>query len=110
MSYWVAVYKFTWLLIVAGCVIGLLCVFLPKYAEFKHLQEKQLQYEEELRLKEAELMEYRRNQELFSTNREFVEETARKSGMIKTNETLVKMVDDDPIQTNSAAPIPSPSQ
>lgn len=104
MSYWITVYKFTWLLIVAVCIIGLLCVFLPKYSELRNLREKVVQYEDELRAKEAQLMEYRRNQDSFMTTREFVEDTARKAGMVRTNETLVKLVDDDPVRTNTTTP------
>jgi cell division protein FtsB len=90
MNPWVAIYRFGWIALVILGLIGLICVFLPKYSTLRAMRTQKIEKEEETRRLEARIAELRSHQEKFLTDPAFVERTAREMGMVKPNETIFK--------------------
>ena len=92
MNYWVLIYRFAWILVVVLCVIGLVCIFLPKCQSYHELQNRRLALEQENARMEAGVRELERNQERMAADPEFVERIAREQGMAKPGETVFKVM------------------
>ena len=100
---WTTVYKFTFVLFVALGFVALVCVFFPKYAEYRSRQVKKGELKEEILTFEEECERSRRSQELLATDPSFIEKTAREIGMAKSNETVFKL-DDNVSETTNESP------
>jgi cell division protein FtsB len=90
MNYWVLIYRFAWFLLVVLCVIGMVCIFLPKCQDYQGLQGKKARLEQETRDVEASIKDLQRQQDRLQRDGAFVERTARELGMAKPGETVFK--------------------
>ncbi len=91
MTVWVVIYRITWILVIVVCLVGLVCLFLPQYAEYRELQQRAPKIREEIRLQEARMRRYQLQQEKFNTDPDYVERIARGVGMARSNETILKL-------------------
>jgi len=91
MNPWVAIYRFGWIALVALGLIGLLCLFMPKYSTLRAMRQQKIEREEETRRLEARIAQLRNDQEKFLADPAFVERTAREAlRMVKPNEVIFK--------------------
>lgn len=90
MNFWVLVYRFAWIAIVASCVMALICVFLPKTHNYQTLQKRKAVLEQGNAQIEAKVRQLRQNQRRFQTDPAFVERVAREHGMAMPGETIFK--------------------
>jgi cell division protein FtsB len=95
VSYWVTVYRFTWILIVVVCVVGLVCLFLPRYAEYRSLQQRRDDLAEGVRKDVERRKQLLLQQEKFRTDPEYVEQIARDDGMVGPDQSVIKLVTND---------------
>ena len=94
MNVWVAVYKITWLLIVAVVCLVIAVIFcVPRYAKYKDMLRCRAEMQEQKQLIELRRNRLQENQQKFSTDPAFVERTARSAGMVKSNETVGRLAD-----------------
>ena len=94
MSYWIAIYRFAWALLLVLCVVGLVFLFLPQCRRLEDLKRRRAALRREVVDTRAEIRELTLNQERFATNPAFVERTARESGesgMVKPNEIVFRL-------------------
>ena len=87
---WVAIYRFAWGALIVLAVIGLLCIFLPRIHGLTAMQRKKATLQEENRLKEQRIMELKTSQQRFHSDPAYVELTARRMGMVKKDETVIR--------------------
>ena len=90
MNYWVAIYRFAWLMLAVLLVIGLTCVFVPKCNELRQLQKRKAAIEQENRATDSLTRELRQKQERFKNEPAYVERVAHDMGMVKENEIVFK--------------------
>lgn len=102
MSRWKTIYKFTWVLIIVVCVIGVICVFLPQYAEYRQRKRKLAQYEEDIKFEKGLEKQYRENQERLADDRSFMIEVLRENGRVMTNESVIRLAPDKPSKNSSS--------
>ena len=92
MSRWATVYKFTWILIVVVCMVGVLFLFIPRYVKYRENKRLIAQYKQDIRIETAAEKQYREYQQRFLNDPSFAEEIARKEGMVKTNESVIRSI------------------
>ncbi|MBN1558367.1 MAG: septum formation initiator family protein [Lentisphaerae bacterium] len=90
MNPWVAIYRFAWVALIILAVIGLLCIFLPRIHGLSAMQSKKEMLQQENRLKEQRIMELKTAQQQFLSDPAYVELTARRMGMVKPDETVIR--------------------
>jgi len=90
MNFWVLVYRFAWLIVVASGVMALVCVFLPKTHSYQTLQKRKVVLEQGNSQIEAKVRQLRQNQKRFQSDPAFVERVAREHGMAMPGETIFK--------------------
>ena len=78
-------------LVAAAIVVTMVCLIIPKYSQYRDLQQQRTDRQEEKRREELRLRSLQVNQERFASDPAFVERTARSVGMVKTNETVCKV-------------------
>jgi hypothetical protein len=78
-------------LIIVVLLIGLICVFLPQYAKYREMQQKELHLKREMVAQEAALKQYQQLQAKFPSDPRFVERMAREAGMVRTNEAVCRL-------------------
>ena len=105
MNLWVTVYRITWVFFAAAIIVAVVCLFIPKYAQYRELQRQRTEKQEEKQLEAIRLRRLQVNQERFASDPAFVERTARAVGMVKSNETVCKVGQDMP---PPPAPPPKP--
>jgi hypothetical protein len=91
---WVVIYRLAWGLLIVLFVVGVVCVFLPKCRDLKALQERKAAIEEENRRTDGLTRELKAKQERFVSDVRFVERTAHRAGLVKTNETVFKFMEE----------------
>ena len=91
MNRWVAIYRFSWVLLLLLCVLGSLCMFLPKCRQLSTLRERRAELEAESRRLEEEIHSIRMRRRRFAEDPSFVERTAREEGMVKSDETVYRV-------------------
>lgn len=99
MNIWVMIYRFSWVVFAALMLLVGVCVFKPKWQLQEELIRKKAALAEENRKLEAQKDELVIKEQRFQTDPEFVELTARKEGMVKTNEYVVQF-------TSNNVPVP----
>lgn len=104
MNYWVTIYRLAWGFLVVLFVIVLICIFLPKCHIFREMQRKKIEDQEGIRKKEYQIKELRMKQERFSSDPAFVERTARKTGMVRSDETVFKFTNEQSRGTSRPVP------
>lgn len=90
MNFWVALYRFAWIVVIVSCVIAVVCVFLPKAHSYRELQKRKMALEEANARMEARIRQLDLNQQRFRNDPEFVERIAREQGMAKPGETIFR--------------------
>ena len=90
MNYWVVIYRFAWGLLILLFIIGLVCIFLPKYQGLCELQRRKTELQTESRQTEVLTENLKIKQQQFVSDPAFVERTARETGMAKPNEIIFK--------------------
>ena len=104
MNLWVAVYRICWVALVVLAVVGLTCVFVPRFNSYQTLQNEKVRKENENRLTAKQIDGLKQNQASFQTDAGFVEHSARQQGMVMTGETVYKPVPISHAQPVSATP------
>lgn len=90
MNLWVLLYRFAWMVVIASCVVAVICVFLPKARDYQDLQKRKQALEQGNARLETQIRGLERNQQRFRTDPEFVERVAREQGMAKPGETVFR--------------------
>lgn len=85
---------------------GVVCLFLPKLAELRGLQRKQAALEHDNRRLDQATRELADKRERFASDADFVERTARESGLVKPGDTVFRFREDDPNRNASARTTP----
>jgi len=105
MTVWIKIQRITWLFIAVVVSIAVVCIFVPLYSKFRTMQDKRQDLRDGIAANDAKLRFYQLQQQKFPTDKAFVEQVARRAGMVKTNEALCKMVTNDmPVSLPSPAP------
>jgi len=86
MNYWTIIYRFAVAILLVLVLVGLICVFLPKYRSLQRLDEERALHNQEIDELEEHIRTLEYNQRQFRSNPQFVERIAREAGMLKTNE------------------------
>ena len=95
MNLWIFIYRFSWSILAVLAFAALITAFAPPIRQFRELQHKQAQLEEEVRLEEEMLKYLKTKQERLLNDPRFVEKIAREElGLAKPGETIFKFVDD----------------
>jgi cell division protein FtsB len=92
VSRWATVYKFTWILIVAVCMVGVLFLFLPRYAKYRANKRLKAEREHYIDVETAAAKQFREYQRRLRDDPAFAERIAREEGMVMTNESIIKAV------------------
>ncbi len=92
MINWTAIYKVAWIVLVALCCVGLVCVFLPKCKQLQVLQETKMERVQKNQQMEEDTKVLKIKREKFLSDPAFVELTAREKGMKAPTDILVKRV------------------
>jgi cell division protein FtsB len=92
---WVVIYRLAWGVLLVLFVIGLICVFLPRYEHFRALQRRKAELVDNNRTTRAAAQQLKENQVKFQTDPAFVERTAREAGMVKPGEKVFKFSGDE---------------
>ena len=90
MNIWVVLYKFAWIVVGVSCVIGVVCVFIPKAHSYRELQKRKEALEESNARMEARARQLETNQQRFRSDPDFVERIAREQGRAKPGETIFR--------------------
>jgi cell division protein FtsB len=90
MNTWVAVYRAAWFTLLILVAVVLACVFVPKMRGVRHLQRRKAALDAENLEAATRIVELKRNQERFRSDPGFVELTARRLGMAKEGETVIR--------------------
>ena len=99
---WGAVYKFGWWII--GVVVVLLLVllgFVPKFRHLSELQRKREELREEAQRQEMIAQDFRQKQERFTRDPAYVERVAKEAGMIRPDELVFRLTNEQARATNS---------
>ncbi len=96
MSYWNVIYRTAWLALAIMTLIGVLCLFLPRWREYHEYQRRRAELADQVRLEEEMLRVLRTRQERFRQDPRFVEQMAHDLGMARPGETLFKFRNDPP--------------
>jgi cell division protein FtsB len=92
MNYWGIVYRFACALVAILLIVAAACIFLPRCNRLREFQRQKEGMEAENRGLEQLTHGTRDKRDLFASDPRFVERTAREMGMVRTNETVIKLV------------------
>jgi cell division protein FtsB len=90
MNFWVLVYRFAWMVVIAFCVMALVCFFLPKTHNYQALQKRKMVLEQGNALIESKVRQLQQNEKRFQSDPAFVERVAREHGMAMPGETIFR--------------------
>ena len=90
MNFWVLVYRFAWMVVIAFCVMALVCFFLPKTHNYQALQKRKMALEQGNALIESKVRQLQQNQKRFQADPAYVERVAREQGMAMAGETIFR--------------------
>lgn len=103
MNPWVLIYRFAWMVVIASCVVAIVCVFLPKTHNYQTLQNRKNALEQSNAQMESRVRQLQSNQKKFRTDPAFVERVAREQGMAMPGETIFRFP-----QTNATSRLVRP--
>ena len=90
MNLWVLIYRFAWMIVIASCVVAVICVFLPKTHNSQSLQKRKDLLEQGNAQMESRVRQFKQNQKRFRSDPAFVERVAREQGMAMPGETIFR--------------------
>jgi cell division protein FtsB len=90
MRHWGPIYRAAWIVVVLLVLIGVACMFAPRFRRLSEMQKRKTELAERLRRTEEETIALRSRQERFRTDPAFVEQVAREAGMVKPDETIFR--------------------
>jgi len=96
MSYLQTIYRWAWAVLGVLVVVALLLIFLPKIHEYREIQQRKAEIQEQMKREKAQIQQLKEKQKRFQTDPRFVEHVAHGLGMAKPNETIIKFVENDP--------------
>ena len=91
MNIWMVIYRVCWVLLIALCVVGSACIYVPRINNMRALQQDKVRKEQENARIRAEIDDLRNRQERFQNDPGYVEHVAREQGMVKRGEVLFKL-------------------
>lgn len=91
MNCWVITYRVAFGLVVLICIALLVKLFNPKIRFYNEMQGRKAELVAENRKQANEINELVQKQERFNSDPEFVERTAKEIGMVKSNEVVIKV-------------------
>jgi len=94
MNIWNIIYRFSWGLLAVLIVIGFILIFTPKARKLAFLQGDKNQFETRIAEKTEQIKELQIRQECFVSDPEFVEHTARESGLVMAGEVVYKFTNE----------------
>lgn len=78
------------MIVIASCVVAVICVFLPKTHNYQGLQKRKDVLEQGNAQMESRVRQLQQNQKRFRTDPAFVERVAREQGMAMPGETIFR--------------------
>lgn len=90
MTIWIAIYRFAWIMVVILVVLILSFMAIPKFQKYQTLQTNKQTVEQAKQQGEEDLRTLQSNQEQFRTDDQFLIDTAREAGMVRSNEVVFK--------------------
>jgi cell division protein FtsB len=93
-SNWQTIHRLAWGILVILMVIGVICLFLPRYNKLRVMQQRRDGEKEENRRLEARTKEVRAFSKRFMIDPRYVERVARELGMVKPGEIVIKYMDE----------------
>ncbi len=90
MNKWVVLYRLSWILFGVLFVVIVITTYAPQFRNQSEMQKKKVALKEEIRKLRADTEELLSKQERFKTNPEFVEQTAKETGMARPDDTVIK--------------------
>ena len=104
MSFWIGLYRTAWMTLGVLLFIGVIAAFSPPVRQYRQLRRMEVELQEEIRIKEEQLHQLKKQQERLETDPAFVERIVREElGLAKPGETIYKFADDEP---RTAPPVP----
>lgn len=94
MNIWSIIYRFSWGLLALLAAIGLFLVFTPKARKLADLQRVKADFEVKNEKKIDQIKDLQTRQERFISDPEFVEHTARESGLVLPGEVVYKFTNE----------------
>ncbi len=94
MNLWNLIYRLSWGLLAILVLIGLALVFTPKARELARLQAIKTGLETSNAEKSEQIKELQIRQERFVSDPEYVEQTARESGLVMADEVVYKFTNE----------------
>ncbi len=80
--------KFVIVIVITLTVSGAACIFIPKRNQLRDLKQLREQYQRDIQSRQSRVQAIRTMQERFRNDPEFVERTARRSRLVRPNETV----------------------
>jgi len=93
MSIWTKIVKFSWGVLAALILIGVMLLSIPKWQQYRKLQHKRNAMEARNLAKSEEIKDLKIKQERFTSEADFVKRTAREAGMVSKDEVVYKFKD-----------------
>ncbi len=91
MNFWATLYRVCFVILVLLLVFGLASVFVPLFRENRDRERKVTTLQEEIDVKNAEIIHLRKQQEKFQNDPTFVENLARDEfGKVRPGETIYR--------------------
>ena len=91
------------MVVIASCVVAIICVFLPKTHNYQNLQSRKEALEQGNAQMESRIRQFEQSQKRFHSDPEFVERSAREQGMVKPGETIFRFPSTN-VSTRSVRP------
>lgn len=91
MNIWSVIYKCAWGVLIVVALAAVVRLFYPKWIEYREAQMEKERVEEDIKLKEELIKQYRYKQRQFKNNPRFVERMAHEAGLAKENETIFRL-------------------
>jgi hypothetical protein len=99
-NYWNVIYRYVAMAVFGLALIGVVCAFVPKMAQFRSYQGTKNTLETDLRAQEEAIKELRLKQERFSTDKYFVQQIAHEIGFAHEGETIYQFSDKEAVSNN----------
>ena len=95
MNFWVIVYRFSWVTLVAMVFFGIIIMSVPQFRQYQEYQRREQALQEQIQQERETLKHLKEKQERFKSDPRFVEMIAHEKGLAKPEETIFKFIDDE---------------